>query len=183
MTEIEKIAYAKGFLDALAEGINPLDGTALPEGDIVNNVRISRCLFFVSDVLRQVIENGGTERTSKPKKRKFSADDLAALERFEYSDSPIYVSDIATRIKNLFVGEEITVPRKQITKWLTANGAITETSEGFTKPTKVPTAFGKEIGLVAGTRTSAYGDTYGTIKYSRRAQEFIIDNFEAILDA
>ena len=183
MTEIEKIAYAKGFLDALAEGINPLDGAALPEGDIVNNVRISRCLFFVSDVLRQVIENGGTEKASKPKRRKFTADDIAALERFEYSDTPIYVSEIATRIKNIFGDENVSVPRRQITKWLTDTGAITETSEGFTKPTKVPTGFGKEIGLVAGTRTNAYGDSYGTIKYSRKAQEFIIDNFEAIMDA
>ena len=29
------------------------------EDDVINNVRISRCLFYVSDVLRQVIENGG----------------------------------------------------------------------------------------------------------------------------
>lgn len=182
MTEIEKIAYAKGFLDKLAEGINPLDGTALPDGDIVNNVRISRCLFFVSDVLRQVIANGGTEKAGKAKKRKLSADDLAKLAEFEYSDTPIFVSELVERIKRVFGGEEIRVPRGKITKWLTEKGAITETSEGFTKPTKVPTEFGRELGLIAGKRMNAYGEEFGTIKYSRRAQEFIIDNFEAILN-
>ena len=59
MTELEKIAYAKSFIDQLAEGVNPLDGTPIPEGDIANNVRLSRCFFYVSDILRQVIDNGG----------------------------------------------------------------------------------------------------------------------------
>ena len=77
MTELEKIEYAKGFMDKLANGINPLDGTPIPDGDIVNNVRLSRCFFYVSDILRRVIENGGTElvrppKSSKPKKKRLS---------------------------------------------------------------------------------------------------------------
>mgnify|MGYP003323203687 CR=1 FL=1 len=65
MTELEKIEYAKSFMDKLANGINPLDDTPVPEGDIVNHVRLSRCFFYVSDILRQVIENGGV--TPPPK--------------------------------------------------------------------------------------------------------------------
>ena len=61
MTELEKIKRAKMYLDKLANGINPLDDTVVPDEDIVNQVRLSRCFFFVSDVLRQVIENGGTK--------------------------------------------------------------------------------------------------------------------------
>ena len=59
MTELEKIERARMYIDKLANGINPIDDTVVPDGDIINNVRLSRCLFFVSDVLRQVIENGG----------------------------------------------------------------------------------------------------------------------------
>ena len=33
----------------------------VPEGEIIHNVRITRCLFYVSDVLRQVLENGGIQ--------------------------------------------------------------------------------------------------------------------------
>ena len=62
MTEVEKIEYAKSFIDKLANGINPLDDTAIKEDDVVNNVRLSRCFFYVSDVLRQVIENGGINK-------------------------------------------------------------------------------------------------------------------------
>ena len=67
MTELEKIEYTKSFIDKLANGINPLDDNPIPENDIANNVRLSRCFFYVSDILRQVIENGGIakEKTLK----------------------------------------------------------------------------------------------------------------------
>lgn len=68
MTELEKIEYTKGFVDKLAEGISPIDGTPIAEGDLLNNVRISRCMYYVSDILRRVIENGGIEG-KKPAKR------------------------------------------------------------------------------------------------------------------
>ena len=61
MTELEIMQHAKDYLDKLAKGIDPLTGREVPEGEIINNVRISRCLFYVSDVLRQVIENGGIQ--------------------------------------------------------------------------------------------------------------------------
>ena len=65
MTELEKIAYARTFMEKLANGINPLDDTPIPEGDIANNVRLSRCFFFVSDVLKKVCDNGGIGRVEK----------------------------------------------------------------------------------------------------------------------
>ena len=52
MTELEKIVYAKSFIDKLANGINPLDDTLIPDGDVVNNVRLSRCFFYVSSILQ-----------------------------------------------------------------------------------------------------------------------------------
>ena len=45
MTELEIMQHAKDYLDKLAKGIDPLTGREVPEGEIINNVRISRCLF------------------------------------------------------------------------------------------------------------------------------------------
>lgn len=59
MTELETLERAKIYMEKLANGINPIDGSVIPDEDVVNNVRLSRCFFYVSDVLRQVIENGG----------------------------------------------------------------------------------------------------------------------------
>ena len=56
MTEQEKLQRAKYYMDCLANGMNPFDGTSIPEQDVVNQVKISRCLFYVADVLRRQIE-------------------------------------------------------------------------------------------------------------------------------
>ena len=48
MTEVEVQQRAKRYLDCLVQGINPLDGTVIPEGDTVRQVRIARCLQYVS---------------------------------------------------------------------------------------------------------------------------------------
>lgn len=180
MTEIEKIAYAKTFLDDLARGVNPLDGTDLPESDVVNNVRVSRCLFFVSDVLRQVIENGGTARRSRRAELSLTPEQLAA---FPYSDQPIKVSEIVARIKSLAPDENVRFSAVRITNWLLSIGALREEAAGYSKKTRVPTQTGKDLGLIGEDRTNMRGEPYCLILYSRRAQEFLIDNFEAILNA
>lgn len=181
MTEIEKIAYAKGFLDALAEGVNPLDGTALPESDIVNNVRISRCLFYVSDVLRQVIENGGTERRSSSREPfRISAEQLA---NFSFSEMPITVSEIAKRVSALVPeGSTKKMSASAINKWLLKIGALEESQNEYGRSTKLPTEEGQKLGIIMDNRQGPGGNYYVSV-YSRKAQEFIIDNFEAILDS
>ena len=112
MTEIEKIEYAKSFIDKLANGINPLDGSTIKEDDIVNNVRISRCFFFVSDILRQVIEN----RTTPPERAVTKQFSLTAdqLKRFAYSEQPIPISEIAKRINALIEEFRILILQEQI---------------------------------------------------------------------
>ena len=56
MTEIEEIKYAKAVIESLARGINPLSGETIPEDEVINNVKISRCLFYVVDVLEKLCE-------------------------------------------------------------------------------------------------------------------------------
>ena len=73
MTELETMQRAKMYLDKLANGINPLTDQPASDSDCINQVRISRCLFYVSDLLRKVIENGGNiGKTEKVKKQPFS---------------------------------------------------------------------------------------------------------------
>ena len=43
------------------KGIALLTDQKVPEGEIIHNARITRCLFYVSDVLKQVLENGGNQ--------------------------------------------------------------------------------------------------------------------------
>ena len=59
MTELETIARAQMYMEKLANGINPLTGKEVAENDVVNNVRISRCMFYVSNLLKEIVDNKG----------------------------------------------------------------------------------------------------------------------------
>ena len=49
MTELEILKHAKMYIDKLANGIDPITDHEVPEGDIVNNVRLARCFFSATD--------------------------------------------------------------------------------------------------------------------------------------
>lgn len=179
MKEIEKIEYAKSFIDKLANGINPLDDTAIKDDDIVNNVHLLRCFFYVSDVLRQVIENGGVHK----KKNSFVKFELSAeqLSKFSYSDSPIPISAIAKRLNDLITDENMCkISYKDLTNWLLSINMLLESTTHNGKTTKRPTEQGNSIGIFTEVRTGQKGE-YVVVVYNKEAQTFILDNLEAIV--
>ena len=116
MTELEKIAYAKSFIDKLANGINPLDDTPIPEGDIANHVRLSRCFFYVSSILQKEIEREGRKITKAKKATRLPFSITPEqLEQFEYSPMPITVSAMGRKI-NWLVKEDIEALNQFISK-------------------------------------------------------------------
>ena len=180
MTELEKIEYAKSFIDKLANGINPLDDSPVPDNDIVNNVRLSRCFFYISDILRQVVVNGGisTPKTAKQRKKEFS---LTEEERakIEISDKPLTISEI-TKYLNSIVDLETTkkLSTKAISEWLISIGLLKQIIVSD-KGRKVPTQQGIEMGIFTQEKMGQYGP-YMAVLYSQQAQRFIYDNLEAI---
>ena len=182
MTELEKIERAKMYLDKLANGINPLDDTPVPEAELINNVRLSRCFFFTADVLRQVIESGGVQQgTAGRKKKKLPlAVPFEKREQFAFSDTPITLSEIAGRVNALIDGESMQkLTYSGIITWLAELGIVEriETSNG--KQTVRPTQSGRENGISVEERTGG-GRTYQVVVYNTAAQHFIVDNLEAI---
>lgn len=180
MTEFEKMQRAKMYIDKMANGINPIDDTPAADSDMINNVRLSRCLFYVSDVLRQVIDNNGVIGKVKSSKKAFflSAD---SIYNFSFSETPIPVSEITKRLNDLADLEVChKLKHSAITNWLISIGAleIRELADG--RNTKRPTEQGKELGISSEKRTSMNGE-YVVVVYSRDAQQFILDNIEAIV--
>lgn len=179
MTEIEKIEYAKSFIDKLANGINPIDDTEIKDDDVVNNVRLSRCFFYVSDILRQVIENGGIGK----KKSGFVRFNLSAeqLSKFSFSEKPIPISEIAKRLNLLITDENMRkISHRDLTNWLLAIGMLFEHSAFDGKTSKRPTEQGSNIGISTEVRTGQRGE-YTVTVYNKEAQSFIVDNIEAVI--
>ena len=181
MTELETIARAKMYIDKLANGINPLDDTAVAENDIVNNVRISRCLFFVSDTLRRVIENGGIGAASRARKNKFKIT-AEELEKFAFSDRPITISEITKRINDIADTENSKkLSHNTITSWLSEIGMLKEMINTAGKKSKRPTAEGAELGIFVKEVTSQNG-TFNVVFYNKSAQKFIVDNIPSVIE-
>ncbi|MBQ9346705.1 MAG: hypothetical protein IJT94_05095 [Oscillibacter sp.] len=184
MTDLEVMQRAKMYLDQLANGLNPLTGQPVPDGELLNNVRISRCLFYVSDVLRQVIENGGT--VSRPRKasgpRRAFTITPQQLAQFPFSDTPLKITEIVRRINELSSSEDMKqLQPVNITEYLREKGFMELLDNGHGKQVRLPTEAGYSIGLTADDRVAPNGQPYTAVFYNRDAQQFVIDNMEGVL--
>lgn len=180
MTELEKMQRAKMYIDKMANGINPIDDAYVSDLDMINNVRISRCLFYVSDILRQVIDNNGViNKVTSSKKAFFLPVD--SINSFSFSETPITVSEIAQRLNNLAdLGACYKLKYSAITSWLISIGALKTEELADGRNTKRPTKQGEALGISSETRRGMNGE-YVVVVYSKDAQQFILDNIEAIV--
>ena len=180
MTELEKIQRAKMYIDKMANGINPIDDTSVKETDIINNVRISRCLFYVSEVLRQVIENNGTIRKTKTKKLPFHLSD-ENKKKFVFSSVPIPAREILKQLNELVDLKTCSkLTYTSISNWLISINALRLEKTSDEKNVKRPTKYGQELGISVEKRIGTNG-VYMVVLYNLNAQQFIIDNLEAII--
>ncbi len=178
MEELKIIAHAKNYIDKLAKGINPLTDEPVSDDDIVNNVRISRCLFCVSDVLDEVIRNGGINKSDS--KIPFSITP-EQLEKYEY---PLYPLGIMEFLRNLLALTENPamkpLPANKVNDWLVEKGFLTVLTYNDKKK-KIPTDDGIKLGIISEKREGIHGE-YTAILYDKNVQQFIIDNIFEIID-
>lgn len=187
MTEYEKIAYAKSFIDMMANGINPINGQHIDESEFINNVRISRCLFYVSTILQKEMEREikalQPQKPKKPSRSKFSITSEECA-NFEYSSYPLSVTAITRKINWLVPAvikkEMEPFSYKKINSWLVSVGFIgsREWEDGSIR--MLPTEEGESIGLTVRI-WEGHGYSRPVICYSEEAQRFIMDNIEAIV--
>lgn len=103
------------------------------------------------------------------------------LSHFEYSDTPIPVSEITRRINELAKDER----RKKLNATDITNRLLSlnvlKVVEINGKPFKLPTYDGTKLGLSVERREKDDGERYYITLYNHKAQEFVIDNFESVL--
>ena len=180
MTELEVMRRAKTYIDSMANGVSPIDGAPVPDEDILNVVRVSRCLFYVSDILRQVIENNGVISRPRTIRKAYSVPDVR---RFALSETPIPLSEIAKRLNDIIDLETChRFDYKVIVSWLIAIGALEVRSIANGGNVKRPTPYGKALGISEELRRGIRGE-YTVVLYNREAQQFLLDNIESIVDS
>ena len=181
-TELETMKHAKEYIDKLANGIDPFSDKPVPDGDIINNVKLSRCFFYISGILEKVIENGGeaakpqVTEAVRPNKRGSVVITVEARVKFR-----CFINDVSL---STFIDSDVSVKLKgsAIADWLTVIGMLTEETLPNGKLKRVPT----ENGISEGIRLNEYFTPGGfpgyAIMLSPAAQQFVLDNIDAIAE-
>lgn len=183
MTELEKIAYAKSFLDKLAVGINPTDGSSIPQEDVLHHPRLSKCFLYVSDLLSQMIrEKSASKKTGYPGKQSKVRFHLTAeqLSQFRFSEEPISMAELHRRLDELVDHNAMRgLARHKIPIWLVGIGLLNPPLRENRTYAGTPTGAGKQMGLSMISYTNEYGE-FRTVAFEKHAQQFVIDHLDAI---
>ncbi len=193
MTEAQRILYAKTYIDKMANGQNPLTDEYLPDSDLLNNVKITRCLFYVSSLLEELCELKGENasenksyRTSTAKKTYQSKGkpEFCATQQmtdnFPYRSGGMYTRDIA----DYFNAEADKIGMRKvytsaIFAWLTKHGYLLDVNANGISY-KTASGKGKEIGIIAEPRKDKEGKYYTTVKMGIDAQKLIVAHVNEI---
>lgn len=182
MSDIMSIQNAKDYIDKLANGINPVTNQEVSESDCVNNIKVSRCLFFISGLLRQMIDNSESEPDgTKRKKMPFSIS-AEQLKGFSISYEPLTLSEIARRINALVDSDSIkNLTYNTLASFLVDFGYLEKTTLQSGKTTKQPTSKGSALGIIQEERIGKDG-RYLVNTYDSSAQKFILDSIPSIIE-
>ena len=179
MDEKRLVEHANGYIKQMAKGINPLTGENVPDSDLINNVKISRCLFYVSEVLdkyTELIESSGKRNKSKAKFYAKSED----FNNFVYFNEPTYLSILTKAINELYNKDDMRkLPAAAISNWLVSQGFLMNYTREDGRLSKKPTSLGNNLGISQIVKEGK-NSPYSLNVYNREAQKFIIDNIEEI---
>ena len=178
MTEIEVMQRAKFYMDQLAQGIDPISGKEMPEDSTLNQIRLARCFFYVSDILGKVIANGGSVG-ERGKLLPFTVDQ-ELLSRVRVSQEPVRITQLVDLIAAAVNNPKMKKPKTTtITDWLLEKGFLEVLTESDGKNRRVPTQNGLQIGLFLESRQGQYGE-YHAVFYNPSAQQFVLDHLKEI---
>lgn len=178
MTELETMQRAKMYMDMLAKGIDPVSGREIPEDSTLNNARLARCFSYVSDVLRQVIDNGGIGKVERKVEFSITPKQKANILLTAY---PATLSEFLENIRRAAQNPDMKRPNgSRITKWLMDQGLMELTNDPEGKSRRLPTQRGLSMGLSTKMRSGQNGD-YLAVYYDENIQRMILDHLEEIL--
>lgn len=179
MTELEKMERARQYMVKLAQGEDPLTGQELPDDTVLNNVRLSRCFFYVAEVLGNLVKNGG--QVSRPAKGKRTMPALTPeeLSAVAPADQPLNISGFCRLVNDALGDEDKKITYNPIVQWLTEKGFLqtVPTENGRTR--RGATEQSALVGIWEELRQGQNG-SYVLVCYGPEAQRFLLDNLPAI---
>ena len=179
--DMNKLEVAIKYVQRIADGYHPVSNVPMEEDAVLNNPNVIRCMFFIKEVLEEVYHNDGmiAGKKAKAKKEPFP---FEILREFQYQEDKS-ISHLLAQVHAPIEGMDIKkISPQTVTTWLKSAGYLTvEYCVEVKKESTIPTEKGKALGIYSEVRE--YGNnTYLIVLYNQRAQEFIVENLEKIVN-
>ena len=179
MTELETMQRAKMYLDKLAQGVDPITNREINEDSVLNNVRLARCFFYVSDVLDQVIANGGVVG-ARTKTLDFSITP-EQLARVQIAPYPVRITEFTEALSQAVNNPNMKrLNAGKITDWLIFKGLMVKETGADGKTHRIPTDRGVQMGMSTRLRQTRDGE-YQAVFYDVNMQRFLLDHLGEIM--
>lgn len=170
------LSHAQEYIEKMANGINPINNEKVKSDDSLNNIRISRCLFYVNSILKDVLKK--ELKTHKPKKSFYLTKE--ELNNYEYTEEAVPITKIVRQINELVTDQDREhLKVTQMMNWLISIDLLEVVTVGG-KTKKIPTDIGKKLGIYLKHQVTLERE-YDQLYYSKTSQMFIINNFEHLL--
>lgn len=176
VTELDKLTRAQQYIAKLAEGIDPITDKELPGDSVLNNVRLSRCFFYVAEALAKLVADCG--KTPAETLPAFSITD-EELSRVSVAEQPVNITTLLKAVADAAPGRKKLSPAA-VTSWLVNEGYLKTVIDTKGKSRKEATEKGRKTGLFTEMREGPSG-RYLAVLYKPEAQRLILSHIRDIL--
>lgn len=174
----EKLMKAKSIIEKIANGINPLTGKNIEDDNFMQDPRLIRCFFYVTDVLNAVIKNGFNGVFVKPTQFVITPEQKSRIKLPNYN---IGVNEFAKCVNNVIdpsVSKRLT--GADINRQLKKMGILSEIKTGEGKTRTVMNENSAKYGIEVEKRV--YKDIeYEVIVFNEKGKRFLLENLEKIM--
>ena len=184
MTEQDILRHAKGWLDKLAKGVDPLTGEPVPADDVVRKERIAKCLTYVSGVLENLISREEPKTVPAPKQPRLPAFAISweALAQVPISEAPVTITEFAKSVNAQIDQERIDkLKTGSLLEYLDRHGFLEMRPLPNGRSTRQPTQIGQQLGIGLEERQGAEGPYTATV-YNSKAQRFLLKHMDEIVE-
>ena len=173
LVEKEKLKETKGIIQKLANGVNPISDTPIQDESFLNNPKILRSFYFLSNYIEAQIEQRKYP-TKKPTKFFISNEQL---EKVVLPSGKIGIKEFAKAINKVIdplISKKVT--GQMINKKLKELGILSETIDDDGKVNTVTNENSEGYGIESITKTFN-GREYQKVVYNEVGKEFLLKNF------
>ncbi|KAB3529393.1 hypothetical protein [Alkaliphilus serpentinus] len=176
--DFERIDKAKLILEKIAKGVNPVTGEQIENDSFLNDPRVIRCFYFVTEILDNVRK--GAYNSGKNTKFIITPEQKGMV---EFPANNIGVNEFSKHVNACL---DLSISKKlsgtELNKRLKKLGILSEEKTEESKTRTITNEKSKEYGFESEKR-SFNGVEYEMVVINDKGKNYLLENIEAIMES